>query len=42
MLQLFRPKYEVEECLIALREVLESGWTGPGPQYQNLRRGGAI
>lgn len=30
-MQLFSPKYEVEECLTALREVLESGWTGCGP-----------
>lgn len=36
MLQLFRPKYEVEECLTALREVLESGWTGPGPQCKKF------
>lgn len=36
MLQLFRPKYEVEECLSALREVLESGWTGPGPQCKKF------
>ena len=36
MLQLFRPKYEVEECLNALREVLESGWTGPGPQCKKF------
>ena len=30
--QLFRPKYEVDECLKAIREVLESGWTGQGPR----------
>jgi dTDP-4-amino-4,6-dideoxygalactose transaminase len=36
MLQLFRPKYEVEECLSALREVLESGWTGTGPQCKKF------
>lgn len=30
-MQLFSPKYEVEECLDALRPVLESGWTGCGP-----------
>ena len=30
--QLFRPKYEVEECLAAIRKILESGWTGLGPQ----------
>ena len=36
MLQLFRPKYEVEECLAALREVLESGWTGTGSQCKTF------
>jgi dTDP-4-amino-4,6-dideoxygalactose transaminase len=30
--QLFRPKYEVEECLAEIRKVLESGWTGNGPK----------
>ena len=30
-MQLFKPQYEVEECLAALRQVLESGWTGYGP-----------
>jgi dTDP-4-amino-4,6-dideoxygalactose transaminase len=39
MLQLFRPKYEVEECLEAIKEVLESGWTGPGPQCQKFEEG---
>lgn len=29
-IQLFRPKYEVEECLAAIRKVLETGWTGSG------------
>lgn len=36
MLQLFRPKFEVEECLDVLREVLQSGWTGPGPQCKKF------
>lgn len=31
-MQLFRPSYEVEECVDAIRKVLTSGWTGPGPQ----------
>lgn len=35
-MQLFRPSYEVEECLEALREVLSSGWTGPGPQCKQF------
>lgn len=30
-MQLFLPKYEVEECVNAIRKVLESGWTGCGP-----------
>lgn len=35
-MQLFRPKYRVEECLNALRPVLESGWTGPGPHCKGF------
>lgn len=31
-IQLFRPRYEVEECLREIRTVLESGWTGQGPR----------
>lgn len=30
MIQLFKPKYEVEECLNEIRECLEVGWTGLG------------
>ena len=29
-IQLFKPKYEVEECLEEIRECLEKGWTGLG------------
>ena len=29
-IQVFRPKYEVEECLKEIRECLEMGWTGLG------------
>lgn len=29
-IQLFRPKYEVTECLAEIHKVLESGWTGQG------------
>jgi dTDP-4-amino-4,6-dideoxygalactose transaminase len=36
--QLFRPKYEVDECLVAIRKVLESGWTGLGPQSTELEK----
>lgn len=30
MIQLFKPKFEVEECLEEIRECLEKGWTGLG------------
>jgi dTDP-4-amino-4,6-dideoxygalactose transaminase len=30
MIHLFAPSYEVEECLAAVRECLEVGWTGVG------------
>jgi dTDP-4-amino-4,6-dideoxygalactose transaminase len=29
-LQLFCPRYDVEECLVEIRKVLASGWTGQG------------
>ncbi|MBR1658524.1 MAG: aminotransferase class V-fold PLP-dependent enzyme [Synergistaceae bacterium] len=29
-IQLFRPKFEVDECLEEIRECLEKGWTGLG------------
>lgn len=35
-MQLFRPTYEVEECVDAIRKVLSSGWTGPGPQCKQF------
>lgn len=35
-MQLFRPTYEVEECVEAIRKVLASGWTGPGPQCKQF------
>ena len=35
-MQLFRPTYEVEECIDAIRKVLASGWTGPGPQCKQF------
>lgn len=37
-IQLFRAKYEVEECLAEIRECLEAGWTGLGfktVQFEN-------
>ena len=30
--QLFRPRYEVSECVEAVRAVLETGWSGQGPK----------
>ncbi len=38
MLQLFRPKYEVEECLVEIRKVLDSGWTGVGPKCAEFEK----
>jgi dTDP-4-amino-4,6-dideoxygalactose transaminase len=32
LVQLFHPKYRVDECLAEIKEVLESGWTGYGPK----------
>ncbi len=29
-IQLFKPRYEIEECLAEIRECLEIGWTGMG------------
>lgn len=37
-MQLFRPTYEVEECIKAIRKVLLSGWTGPGPESQRFEQ----
>lgn len=37
-IQLFKAKYEVEECLSEIRECLEAGWTGLGfktVQFEN-------
>jgi len=36
IVQLFRPKYEVEECMQEIRKVLESGWSGLGPKCSAL------
>lgn len=38
MIQVFRPRYEVEECLREIREVLESGWAGTGPKCKKLEQ----
>ncbi len=35
-MQLFRPTFEVEECVEAIRKVLSSGWTGTGPQCKQF------
>lgn len=32
LVQLFHPKYRVDECITEIRSVLESGWTGYGPK----------
>lgn len=29
-IQVFKPKFHVDECLEAIRECLEKGWTGMG------------
>lgn len=36
MISLFRPTYQVEECMSAIRQVLEKGWTGQGPKCQEF------
>ncbi len=38
MIQLFHPRYEVEECVEAIRRVLENGWTGTGPECASLEQ----
>lgn len=35
-MQLFRPKYRVDECLKEIEKVLSSGWTGTGPQCKKF------
>ena len=35
---LFRPKYEVGECVEEIRKVLESGWSGQGPRCVELEK----
>lgn len=37
-LQLFRAKYEVEECVKEIRSVLESGWSGLGPKCSEFEK----
>ena len=36
--QLFRPRYEVEECLAEIRKVLESGWSGQGSRCAEFEK----
>jgi len=38
LVQLFHPKYRVDECLAEIREVLESGWTGYGPKSAQFEK----
>jgi len=35
-MQLFRPTFEIDECLASLRRILESGWTGTGPECKQF------
>jgi len=35
-MQLFLPKYEIDECLEAIRGILSSGWTGYGPKCREF------
>lgn len=37
-LQLFRAKYEVDECVKEIRSVLESGWSGLGPKCTEFEK----
>lgn len=37
-MQLFLPKYEVEECIEELRKVLDSGWSGCGPACRKFEQ----
>ena len=39
-IQVLKPKFEIEECLEAVRECLEKGWTGMGSRPYNLRKHG--
>ena len=38
LVQLFHPKYRVEDCLLEIKEVLESGWTGYGPKSAQFEK----
>lgn len=35
---LFRPRYEVNECVEEIRKVLESGWSGLGPKCSEFEK----
>jgi len=37
-MQLFTPKYEVDQCINEIRKVLESGWTGCGPACRKFEQ----
>ena len=38
MLQVFRPKYDVDECVKEIKNVLETGWTGTGPKCKEIEK----
>lgn len=37
-MQLFTPKYEVDQCINEIRKVLESGWSGCGPACRKFEQ----
>ena len=39
-IQVLKPKFEIDECLDAVRECLEKGWTGMGLRPYSLRKHG--
>ena len=41
-IQVLKPKFEIEECLEAVKECLEQGWTGMGFKPLNSKKPGKI
>ena len=37
-IQLFKPKFEIEECIAEIRECLEKGWTGLGYKTEEFEK----